>query len=132
MEIPLTSYERKLFIKFHKQFGAAVSERKTFAFSARKKSRKILRFFMPRATCFPLAVETWNDSILDVLRLCTKTKRVVSTEVMTATVVTLVSVFFFAYFSPNLGDKVLSLTDVDFDDKVFGSSTHFVMFYGPW
>lgn len=51
---------------------------------------------------------------------------------MAATEVALVCVFFFAYFSPNLGDKVLSLTDIDFDDKVFGSSTHFVMFYGPW
>lgn len=51
---------------------------------------------------------------------------------MATRVVVLVCLFFFAYFSPNLGDKVLSLTDVDFDDKVFGSSTHFVMFYGPW
>ena len=48
-----------------------------------------------------------------------KHSRVVSTEVMAATVVALVCVFFFAYFSPNLGDKVLPLTDIDFDDKVF-------------
>ncbi|CAH3015328.1 unnamed protein product [Porites evermanni] len=34
--------------------------------------------------------------------------------------------------SPSLGDNVISLTDVDFDDRVFSSSTHFVMFYGPW
>ena len=27
---------------------------------------------------------------------------------------------------------MFSLTDVDFDDKVFGSFTHFVMFYGKW
>ena len=46
---------------------------------------------------------------------------------MGAKVVALVRVFFFAYFSPNLGDKVLSLTDIDFDDKVFGSSSHFVV-----
>lgn len=39
---------------------------------------------------------------------------------------------FFSVISPRLADKVLSLTDVDFEDKVFGSSTHFVMFYGPW
>lgn len=68
----------------------------------------------------------------NVLRLRTKTKRVLSREVMASTAVALVCVLFSAYFSPNLGDKVLSLTDVDFDDKVFGSSTHFVMFYGPW
>lgn len=53
------------------------------------------------------------------------------TEVM-ATVAVAVCVLFSVFISPNLGDKVLSLTDVDFDDKVFGSSTHFVMFYGPW
>ena len=34
--------------------------------------------------------------------------------------------------SPSLSDNVISLTDVDFDDRVFSSSTHFVMFYGPW
>ena len=34
--------------------------------------------------------------------------------------------------SPSLCNNVISLTDVDFDDRVFGSSTHFVMFYGPW
>ena len=34
--------------------------------------------------------------------------------------------------SPSLSDNMISLTDVDFDDRVFGSSTHFVMFYGPW
>ena len=34
--------------------------------------------------------------------------------------------------SLSLSDNVISLTDVDFDDTVFGSSTHFVMFYGPW
>lgn len=39
---------------------------------------------------------------------------------------------FFSVISPRLADKVLSLTDVDFEDKVYGSSTHFVMFYGPW
>lgn len=95
-----------------------------------------LHFLVPRATSFPLAVEAWNDCklhcVLGFLRLRTKTKRVVSTEVMARSVVALVCVLFSAYFSPNLGDKVLSLTDVDFDDKVFGSSTHFVMFYGPW
>lgn len=37
-----------------------------------------------------------------------------------------------ATISPGLSDNVISLTDVDFDDRVFGSSTHFVMFYGPW
>ena len=37
-----------------------------------------------------------------------------------------------ATISPSLRDNVISLTDVDFDDRVFGSSTHFVMFYGPW
>ena len=52
------------------------------------------------------------------------------TEVMASGVA--VCVLFSVFISPNLGDKVLSLTDVDFDDKVFGSSTHFVMFYGPW
>ena len=70
--------------------------------------------------------------VLDVLRLRTKTKRVVSTEVMAGSILALFCVLFSAYFSPNLGDKVLSLTDIDFEDKVFGSSTHFVMFYGPW
>ena len=44
----------------------------------------------------------------------------------------LVWFLFFIHISPSVGDKVLSLTDVDFDDRVFGSSTHFVMFYGPW
>ena len=34
--------------------------------------------------------------------------------------------------SPSLSDNVISLTDVDFGDRVFGSSTHFVIFYGPW
>ena len=34
--------------------------------------------------------------------------------------------------SPSLSDNVISLTDVDFDDKVFGSFTHSVMFYGKW
>ena len=34
--------------------------------------------------------------------------------------------------SPSLSNNVISLTDVDFDDRVFGSSTHFVIFYGPW
>ena len=37
-----------------------------------------------------------------------------------------------ATISPSLSDNVISLTDVDFDDRVFSSSTHFVMFYGPW
>ena len=34
--------------------------------------------------------------------------------------------------SSAFADKVLSLTEVNFDNRVFGSSTHFVMFYGPW
>ena len=34
--------------------------------------------------------------------------------------------------SPSLSDNVISLTDVDFDDRVFGSFTHSVMFYGKW
>ena len=37
-----------------------------------------------------------------------------------------------ATISPSLSDNVISLTDVDFDDRGFSSSTHFVMFYGPW
>ena len=42
-------------------------------------------------------------------------------------------VFFLStVISPSLSDNVLSLTDVDFEDRVFGSSSHFVMFYGPW
>ena len=40
--------------------------------------------------------------------------------------------FFSTVISPSLSDNVLSLTDVDFEDRVFGSSSHFVMFYGPW
>lgn len=38
----------------------------------------------------------------------------------------------FSVIAPSLGDKVLSLSDIDFEDTVFGSSSHFVMFYGPW
>ncbi|XP_068736840.1 thioredoxin domain-containing protein 5-like isoform X2 [Montipora capricornis] len=40
--------------------------------------------------------------------------------------------FLSTVISPSLSDNVLSLTDVDFEDRVFGSSSHFVMFYGPW
>ena len=34
--------------------------------------------------------------------------------------------------SPSLSDSVISITDVDFGDKLFGLFTHFVMFYGRW
>ena len=38
----------------------------------------------------------------------------------------------FSVIAPSLGDKVRSLSDIDFEDTVFGPSSHFVMFYGPW
>ena len=44
----------------------------------------------------------------------------------------ILSFVLFSIISPSLGDKVLSLSDIDFEDTVFGSSSHFVMFYGPW
>ena len=31
-----------------------------------------------------------------------------------------------------LATTMISLTDVDFDDRVLGSFTHSVMFYGKW
>ena len=63
-------------------------------------------------------------------RFLVKTKRVL-VENMAAKEMMIVFVLFFI-ISPSLSEKVLSLTDVDFDDRVFGSSTHFIMFYGPW
>ena len=63
-------------------------------------------------------------------RIPNKTKRGL-VENMAAKEIAVVFVIL-STISPSLSDNVISLTDVDFDDRVFSSSTHFVMFYGPW
>lgn len=92
-----------------------------------------IHFLVPRTTCHPCRGGLARLFKLQCPAASHQNKTCLFTEVMaTVSVVGLVCALFSVYISPNLGEKVLSLTDVDFDDKVFGSSTHFVMFYGPW
>ena len=43
-----------------------------------------------------------------------------------------VSATLFSVLDNVLGSQVVSLTDLNFEDRIFSGTSHFVLFYAPW